>query len=260
MNITLEELLVGKATRIKNNEFLPTSAYVEPFLEKMSKFTDDFRIEVKLPNQITTTVNENINTDDVTYNRVWIQAVMPEEYKFDNHCEVIGLVYGLDVRKPVIKFYRGGLNLACTNLCIFSPSFLNIQEINSETPVNFGVIDGLLSQAYDIKVWLDKLHNTEFHCSPENIDRHLGNWVRNTIEWSYNSGYGKVKIASNVPVDAFKLLCIEPNSPYFVGMNETTDMFNVYNAFTQLITHDGNRDIVNKCEKTILLKSILNLV
>ena len=31
--------------------------------------------------------------------------------------EVVGLVYGLDVRKPVVKIYRGGLNRACTNLC-----------------------------------------------------------------------------------------------------------------------------------------------
>ena len=44
-----------------------------------------------------------LNKDDVTYNRVWIQAVLPDEYCFENHQEVIGMVYGLDVRKPIYK-------------------------------------------------------------------------------------------------------------------------------------------------------------
>ena len=85
MELTLEEVLKGKATRIKNNEFFPTAAYVEPFIEKMSKFTSDFRIQAILPDQITKTDNGGIDYDDITYNRVWIQAVMPKEYSFDNH-------------------------------------------------------------------------------------------------------------------------------------------------------------------------------
>ena len=260
MRITLEELVAGKATKIKNNEYFPTAAYVEPFLEKMSKFTNDFRVEVKLPNQITTTQTGEINTDDITYNRVWVQAVMPEELKFDNHCEVIGLVYGLDVRKPVVKLYRGGLNLACTNLCIFSPSFLNIQEINPGSTIDFRPIDYILEQTCDIKSWLDKLHNIKFECTPQNINNNLGKWIRNTISDSYNSGFGKVKIASSIPIDVYKSLCVDENSPYYVGIDNSTDMFNIYNAFTQLITNDGGRDIINKCEKTLLLKSILDLV
>ena len=43
--------------------------------------------------------------------------------------EVIGFLYGLDVRKPVVKIYRGYLNRACTNLCVFDHQWLNIQEI-----------------------------------------------------------------------------------------------------------------------------------
>ena len=44
-----------------------------------------------------------------------------------------------------------------------------------------------------------------------------------------------------------------------------TDMFNVYNAFTELISNDQNKegehkDILNKCEKTLLIKDILGLV
>ena len=67
MDITLDELLKGKATIIKGKNYLPTAGYVEPFLERLTKFTDDFRIHVQLPDQITRTVEGDINTDDITY-------------------------------------------------------------------------------------------------------------------------------------------------------------------------------------------------
>ena len=53
-------------------------------------------------------------------------------------------------------------------------------------------------------------------------------------------------------------------SPYYVKQGDVTNMFNVYNAFTELISNDQNKegehkDILNKCEKTLLLKNILTL-
>ena len=53
--ITLTELLAGRATRIKNREYFPTAAYVEPFLERVQKLTSEFRVQVQLPTQITYT-------------------------------------------------------------------------------------------------------------------------------------------------------------------------------------------------------------
>jgi hypothetical protein len=43
--LTLSELLKGKATIIKNKEFYPTKTYVEPFIEKMSAYTYDFKVQ-----------------------------------------------------------------------------------------------------------------------------------------------------------------------------------------------------------------------
>ena len=51
MEIDLNTLLQGKATIIKKKEYLPTEAYVTPFLERMSKYTNNFtnrQIRVKL--------------------------------------------------------------------------------------------------------------------------------------------------------------------------------------------------------------------
>ena len=264
MELTIDELLKGKATMIKSKEYLSTEAYVTPFLERMSKFTNDFRVQAKLPDQISLTRKEDLNLEDTVFNRVWIQAVLPDEYAFDNHKEVIGMVYGLDTRKPVAKIYRGALNMACLNLCVFNPSFLNVQEIEPERAINFKSLQSLMEQTSDIKMWLDQLNNTEVPYNEELINENLGLWVRNALSNSYDTGYGKVKLATSTAIDAYKLLYEKKDSPYFVKEGEATSMFNVYNAFTELITNDGTKDggakdILNKCEKTLLLKNILTL-
>ncbi len=264
MNLTLDELLKGKATIIKGKEYFNTEAYVTPFLERMSKFTNDFRIQAKLPDQISITKKEDLNLEDIVFNRVWVQAVLPNEFSFENHKEVIGMVYGLDARKPVFKIYRGALNMACLNLCVFNPSFLSVQEIEPEKAVNYKPLTSLLETTSDIKVWLDKLTQTLVPYDEQLINENLGLWVRNSINSSYDSGYGKVKLSSSTPIDAYKLLYEKKDSPYYVKPGEVTNMFNVYNAFTELISNDGTKDggckdILNKCEKTLLLKDILTL-
>ena len=81
MELTIPQLLDGKSTVIKNVEFFPTKMYVEPFLEKMSKFTDNFMVQAITPDQMSVTKDNK----DIVYNRVWIQAVMPESHLVDNH-------------------------------------------------------------------------------------------------------------------------------------------------------------------------------
>ena len=55
MELTIPQLLDGKSTVIKNVEFFPTRMYVEPFLEKMSKFTDNFMVQAITPDQMSVT-------------------------------------------------------------------------------------------------------------------------------------------------------------------------------------------------------------
>lgn len=259
MELTINDLLKGKATVIKGKEYLSTEAYVTPFLNRMSKFTSNFKIQAKLPNQMSLTERENLNLEDTVFNRVWIQAILPGDCGVDNHQEVIGLVYGLDVRKPVAKIYRGALNMACLNLCVFNPTFLEEQELSPEKPIDFKCIQPLMEQTSDIKVWLDKLSNTEIPYDEEMINKNLGLWVRRSLNSSYNTNYGKVKIATSVAIDAYKLLYEKKDSPYFIQPGQSTTAFNMYNAFTELITNADNRDIMNKAEKTLLLKDILGL-
>lgn len=254
MEITLTEAFAGQSTKIKGKQYLSTQAYVEPFIDKMSKYTNNFIVNGIQPEQITITKDGDIDLENITWNRLWIQAIMPDSSMFDNHDRVVGMVYGLDVRKPIVKFYVGGLNRACCNLCVFSPSFLDVKEIEPETAIDYKPIERLMSQVDNVKVMLEKLTNTEV--SYNDVNENLGLWVRNTLNESFTNNLSRVKLATSSAIDAYKLLYEKEDSPYYVPENTTTNMFNIYNAWTQVICED-RRDIINKCEKVLLVKDIL---
>ena len=261
MELKLNELLAGRATRIKNREYFPTAAYVEPFLERVSKLTKDFRINAVTPSQITYTGEGNISTEDITYNRVTIEALLPETLKINNdeHREVIGMVYGLDVRKPVVKFFHARERCVCTNMAVFSPSLLACQDLESETAIDFKPLDRIIEQTDDTAAQLKKLLEMEFECSEYNINESLGKWIRNCINYSYDNHYGKVKIACSTPIDAYKLLFEKEDSDYYYEGNQQISMYDVYNSFTQILTDSRKKDSFNVFEKTLLISDILGV-
>ena len=95
MELNLNELLKGKATVIRGKEYLSAEAYAVPFLERMYKFTKDFRIQAKLPDQMSLTRGKDLNAEDTVFNRVWIQAILPEEFSIDNHKNFLNFCYDL---------------------------------------------------------------------------------------------------------------------------------------------------------------------
>lgn len=255
MEITLDELLRGRGTTIKNKEYYPTAAYVEPFLERMQEYTNDFRVQVKTPDQLALEEDNPINI----YNRVVVQAVLPDDLIVDNHSQVVGMVYGLDVRKPVVKFYSGALDMVCTNLCVFSPDQLNCATLEPETAINYKPINNIMSSIEDTVKFIKTLKNMQFDCSYKNTSESLGNWIKQSMQCTYDNGFGKVKVAATTPIDAYKLLFEDEDSRYLVK-EPVTDMYNIYSAFTQIFTDSMKRDLMNVCEKTLLVKQILNIM
>lgn len=255
MELTMEQMMQGKATRIKDKEYFTTEAYVLPFIERVSKLTNDFIIHAKPADQISLTKDGEINFDDVIYNRVWIQGVLPEEYAYNNHKQVISMLYALDTRKPLVKFYTGALNMACLNLCVFNPDMLSVTELEPESAINYSFLRTATSLTEDIGHTLKKLSEMEFKRSDMFAD--LGHWVDNCITAKINNGFGNIKLSESTPIDVYKDLFYNDKSKYFTK-DDRVDGFTVYNAFTELITQD-KRDLVNKFEKTILIKDIMNI-
>lgn len=255
MELTIEQMMQGKATRIKDKEYFTTEAYVVPFMERVSKLTDNFIIQAKPADQISLTKDGEVNFDDVIYNRVWIQGVLPDEYAYDNHKQVISMLYALDTRKPLVKFYTGALNMACLNLCVFNPDMLSISELEPESAINYSFLRQATSMTEDIGVVLRKLSNMEF--KRDDIFADLGHWVDNCINSKINNGFGNIKLAESTPIEVYKDLFYNDKSKYYTK-DDRVDGFTVYNAFTELITQD-KRDIVNKFEKTMLIKDVMNI-
>ena len=255
MEVNFEQLLAGKATRIKEKEYFTTEAYVTPFIERMQNMTDNFIINVKPADQISLTKNGEINFDDVIYNRVWIQAVMPDEYAWDNHKRVISMIYALDTRKPVVKFYTGALNMACLNLCVFNPEMLSVAELEPESAINYNFLRNMLTVTDDIRCKLETLSNMEF--KRDTIYDNLGHWVDNCITSKFNNGFGNVKLAESTPIEVYKDLFYNEKSKYYTT-DDRVDGFTVYNAFTELITED-KKDLTNKFEKTLLISDIMGI-
>ena len=256
---TLEEVLKGKATSIKGKDYLPTRGYIEPFLERVQKLTSDIRVHVKLPDQITYNKNGDIDTADLTFNRVWLEAVLPNEYSVDNHKETINMLYGLDTRKPIIKFFRTGLNMACLNMCVFNPSYIRVSELSPDKPVDYSPVKTLVEATDSLGIFIKTLKNTEFNTSESNINISLGYWVRQAITEFEDNGFGKIKLATSEVIASYKRMFEDSKSDYYIGINGEASMFDVYNSFTEGISNDNNKDIMNKFEKCVLLKKILNL-
>ena len=250
MEISLDELLAGKSTVIKNKEYFPTEQYITPFLNKMSKYTSKFLIQAQAADQMSITKASK----DTVWNRIWVQAVLPESNRVDNHDEVYGLIYGLDVKKPVVKMYRGGLNLACMNLTIFNPSWLNTQELLDE-PINFNPLQELAEKENDMRLVLNKL-KSEYMDREKHTD-YLGQWVDFCIREGDDLGFGATKIATSTPISAYKKVFLDSESDYYVPEGIDPTKFQIYNAFTELITH--SIDIIKVADKTLLLGRLLNV-
>ena len=252
MEITPELLLKGKPTIIKGKEYLPTADYVQPFFDEMAKFTDQFIVKVQTPNQITLTDGD----EDITYNRVWVQAVMPEKYNIDNHSEVYSLLYGLDVRTPVYKVARHYLNQACLNMCVFNPQWLSVTELQQGETFKYS-IKSLMETTNDIELKLRNMKNTFLDRDPDSIHLLLGEQIEKVMNLEWSNLAGKTKLSTAMVIDAFKNVYVDTRSPYYVKDTEECSVFNYYNAFTEIIRDSKN--FFNNVEATLLLNSLFNL-
>jgi hypothetical protein len=255
MNVTIDDLLQGKPTIIKDKKYWSTEAYITPFLERMSKLTNEFNIQVKLPDQCTLTKDNELDIKDITFNRVNIEAVLPEDYAFEGHKRVVGFVYALDARRPLVKLYVGALRSACLNLCVFNPDALSIQELLPETAINYSFLSHCLSLTDNINMMLKNLSNIEFN--KEQCFNLLGGWIDNCINHKYSSQFGTVKLSEDTPIEAYKSVFYDEKSPYFT--KDIATGFDIYNAFTDIICNGKKADLVNRFEKTYLVSKIMNV-
>lgn len=256
MELTIDQLLQGKATRIKDKEYFTTEQYVVPFLERMSKYTNEFIIQAKPADQISLTPNGDVNFEDIIYNRVNIEAVLPNEYCFEGHKQVVGFVYALDTRRPVVKEYMGGLRTACLNLCTFNPAALSVQELAPEHAIDYGFLNHCLEMADDMGAKLRTLSDMEF--SRDQMFHELGQQVDRCINYKFHNDFGTVKLPESLPIEVYKNLFYNEKSDYYTT-EDFVSGFDVYQAYTDIICNGKSKDLVNRFEKTLLVSRIMGV-
>lgn len=85
---------------------------------------------------------------------------MPDELEIDNHKTAVSMLYALDTRTPVVKIFKNSLNMACLNLCVFNPDFLQVTEIQPLTKFNITFIDDVMNKNDEAVRILNKMKNT----------------------------------------------------------------------------------------------------
>lgn len=252
MEITLDGLSLGKPTIIKDKEYFSTNEYVHDFIEEMSKFTDKFIVHVQVPQQLTLSKT----TKDITYNKVWIQAIMPSKCDIDEFHEVYGLVYALDIKTPVYKVYRAYINSENQNICVFDTLWIQTHELKPGEKFKYS-ISSLMSTTSNFEIKLKKLKNT--FVSLEDKDNHelLGRLIERSLLFEYKTICGKIKLSPNDIVKGYTMIFHDPSSKYYLG-DKQCSYFHYQNALCSLIT--DNKDIVNRFEKTLLVEMLFDQI
>lgn len=253
MEITLNALLEGKPTIIREKEYFATKEYVQPFIDEMSKFTKDFIINVQLPGQITISNNNK----DLTYNKVWIQAIMPDQCTIDGYAETYGLVYTLDARVPIYKVYRAYINKETHNMCVFNPEWLQVYEMKPGEKLVYSIKE-LMEKPFDIKQRLKVMKNTFISADIEDTHKLLGKLINRSLQYEYHNIGGKIKISSTDVIKTFEDVYLNSTSHYYVQPTVEGSLHNYYGALCSQITN--SKDIINRFEKTILVGMLFDLV
>lgn len=219
----------------------------------MSKFTKEFVVNVQLPDQVTI----SNDSKDVTYNRVWIQAIMPDKCTIDGYAETYGLIYALDARIPVYKVYRAYVNKETHNLCVFDPNWIQVYELKPETKLTYSIRE-LMEKPFDIEKRLKIMKNTFISADIEDVHKLLGKLINRSLLYEYRNVGGKVKISPSDVIKAFEDVYHNNNSHYYVQPTVEGSLHNYYGAFCSQITN--SKDIINRFEKTILVGMLFDLV
>lgn len=252
MEITIERLYQGLPTTINGKEYLSTKDYVEPFINIMKKFGCSFVVNVQTPKQLTFSFGEQ----NITFNKVWVQAVMPEKVDKDGYAETYNLIYGLDVRTPVYKIFKAYKDKRTSNLYVFNAQWLNVYELQPGKTFNDlePVVRNMMQQMDDSQLIFKKLKSSFI----DEKQTFLGESIEKSMVFNFKHKGGTVKISPNMLVKAYEMVYMDSSSKYFIPNTEECSQFNYLEALSSLVVAEFKKDIYNVFEKSAIISEIFN--
>lgn len=241
--MTLDELYLGKETVIKEKSYLSTKDYIDSFVQRMKKLTDDFLIIAKAPDQIVDKA--------ITYNRVTIEARLSKNLIDNRYAQTIGLSYSLDGKKPLYKLYRCYTDMTTNNLIVLDEGDIATGVIEQLMPLSYD-LDSLLSRTDSFKVKLDAMKKAS--CQSD-IYQLFGKYLHKSFNCSYNNGQQQVRISSDLVSSAYKGLFLDSTSLSYLKPNQAINLLDIYLGFNQFTCLP--KDALNRFEKTAIIKELI---
>lgn len=257
---SLNTVLEGSATAIKNKKYLSTKAYIEPFVERLKPYTTNFICNVKLADQI----SYDDKGVDTVYNKVLIMAVFPDDKdvsinrnnKLVSYHRVVCMAYALDVKTSICKFYTGVVDSDLV-FYAFGADCINIQKIEPDTAINYTFVQTIIDNGLKDNCQFILNQNTSRSIDKDKITENLGEWIDFAIKKEYINDSGKIKLSTGLPIEAYKSLIINRDSDYFID-GDKVPMPEILKSFLVQISED-DKDLINRYEKTQLINQLLKL-
>lgn len=177
-------------------------------------------------------VNKNEDgTENVSYARVRIEKRY-DASKLDDIGDfnpVVGLIYALDISKPVIKVYAGLNAVACNNLNVFNAEHLFQVDLLSNYKLAY-------NYAKEYKSGIEELIESYFRRISDMKNRMLTvEEYQDIVGMVLRRGVRDNSIGTTPIVKAVKLL-EDKQSNYYFHREGNNNLWNIYNASTDYIS------------------------
>lgn len=244
-DLRVEEVLASKVYVKPGSavSFGSPKKYLEPFVEYAEAKAMSFRVKVADP-----IINaEEEGAMNIAYPRVMIEANLGSLIEgFD---AIVGMVYALDLQKPIIKAYSGFNVQSCVNLTIFNNDRLVQQELLADFNKVYNAVENFVNEKEDeVQTFNSNLIKLrESNLSENTFNELIGKLLREG---------SRSRLGTNPILQAVKLLDDNASQYYVRQENKfNCSKFNVYNAVTQTLTNSN--DITDRANKTIQLANII---
>ncbi len=224
--------------------FRSPEEYIQPFMDLVAPLNAE--IQVKVDSRVANT-REDIGTQEA-YGRVAIIAKLPQSMDVLGHYNTIGMIYALDVAKPIMKTFTGLNAYACTNLCVFNANQVHtadmMQGVNSLYENVKTYSEKLDERIRDFTRWYNQMVDT--HYDKPALHHVLGSLLCSSIQ---------NKMIGITPISVATQDLLDNKSKYYANNGETTQ-WNLYSAITQYVTDKVN--LLDVPTKTLAISELFN--
>lgn len=241
----LKDVLESKVYLKENSavSFMSPSTYIQPFLDVVK----DRELHVNVSDSV---INANDdNTQNIAYARVNIEAIL--DSPIPGFQSRVGMIYALDIQKPMVRIYSGQRAVACMNLTIFNSEKVFTQDLLGNYADAYRKAEEYVEQKQKEIEEFTATYNelTQTLLDREQLNEELGRLLRVA---------SRTRVGTTPIVGAAKLVD-DSSSAYYVKAGDTCSRWNLFNAITQNFSNREEKEVMDTPIKVVQLSKLFNL-